>query len=234
MNTFQILSMTFCRMAMCVVCLAGMDKVRVHYGGVSCYPCRQFFRRVTNSGETKTCTKESPCPVRMCKACRYMKCLEAGMRPDMVMGPEERRERFQKDHESNQYDMEEIDDPSDASLSSPENFEFPENDDNEDYSIHESTLDPETGLMTGLLESPENVKTPIHEGTSNYETSFEQDLLSVQSLGYHHKKYRTTLVAEAPKPDESVTVEDVLVHQKGELQPNLVVMLKRSRSPESR
>ena len=153
----------------------------------------------------------------------------------MVMGPEERRERFPKDHGNNQYDIVEIDDPSDAS--SPENFEFPENNDNEDYSVHESTLDPGTGLMTGVFESPENSKNSIQERTTNHETSFKPDLLAAQSLGcpnYLHKKYRSTLVAEALSPDESVTVEDVVVHQQGELQPNLEVILKRSRPQETR
>ena len=64
----------------------------------------------------------------------------------MVMRLEERREKFRKDHESNQNEIVGIDDLSDDS--SAENFEFPENDDNADYSVHESTLDPRTGLMT--------------------------------------------------------------------------------------
>ena len=120
------------------------------------------------------------------------------MRPDLVIGPEERRERFQKDHESIQYNIVEIDDTSDAS--SPVNFELAENDDNEDYSVHESTLDPETGLMTGMFESPENGK----ERTSNHESSFEQDLLAAQSYGGTnclHKKYRCSLVAETPSQE---------------------------------
>ena len=31
----------------CAVCRVTMEKTRVHYGGVSCYSCRAFFRRTS-------------------------------------------------------------------------------------------------------------------------------------------------------------------------------------------
>ena len=39
----------------CAVCHVGMEKPRVHYGGVSCYSCRAFFRRTTQREEMAKC-----------------------------------------------------------------------------------------------------------------------------------------------------------------------------------
>ena len=39
----------------CAVCHVAMEKTRVHYGGVSCYSCRAFFRRTTQREELAKC-----------------------------------------------------------------------------------------------------------------------------------------------------------------------------------
>ena len=64
----------------CAVCHVGMEKPRVHYGGVSCYSCRAFFRRNTQRTELPVCKGEGGCPItttvrKQCAACRYQKCL---------------------------------------------------------------------------------------------------------------------------------------------------------------
>ena len=38
-------NMTIKQICRCAVCGEAMDKTRVHYGGVSCFSCRAFFRR---------------------------------------------------------------------------------------------------------------------------------------------------------------------------------------------
>ena len=66
----------------CLVCLQATPKTRVHYGGVSCYSCRAFFRRNTRSGKTKKCKIDQDCAVsymehKQCTPCRYQKCLRS-------------------------------------------------------------------------------------------------------------------------------------------------------------
>ena len=38
-------NVTIKQICRCAVCGEAMDKTRVHYGGVSCFSCRAFFRR---------------------------------------------------------------------------------------------------------------------------------------------------------------------------------------------
>ena len=47
----------------CAVCHQKTPKTRVHYGGVSCYSCRAFFRRNTMSGKIKKCKIDQNCSV---------------------------------------------------------------------------------------------------------------------------------------------------------------------------
>ena len=63
-----------------------------HYGGQSCLSCKAFFRRaVTSSKRERVCKfrkipdSEALCGVRKCAACRYKRCRDSGMRPEMVL-----------------------------------------------------------------------------------------------------------------------------------------------------
>ena len=80
----------------CLVCGAPAPNFRF-YGGVSCHSCRAFFKRTVNGrrADSYACRGgEGGCPVgrgssrRACKACRFRGCLEAGMKPDLVLGEE--------------------------------------------------------------------------------------------------------------------------------------------------
>jgi len=88
-------------LAECAVCHQPIPKGRVHYGGVSCYSCRAFFRRNTQRDELPTCKNGSSCRVtyqdrKQCSACRYTKCLTIGMRPELVLDASGKQERFKK------------------------------------------------------------------------------------------------------------------------------------------
>jgi len=88
-------------LAECAVCHQPIPKGRVHYGGVSCYSCRAFFRRNTQREELPTCKNGSNCRVtyqdrKQCSACRYTKCLTIGMRPELVLDANGKQERFKK------------------------------------------------------------------------------------------------------------------------------------------
>ena len=86
-------------MSSCSVCNVAMVKSRVHYGGVSCYSCRAFFRRTTQREELKKCKFDGDCSMdhherKSCRPCRYDRCLRAGMRPDLVLDEDEKKKRF--------------------------------------------------------------------------------------------------------------------------------------------
>ena len=48
----------------CHCCGVKTPKARLHYGGITCYPCRSFFRRATVSKKKKKCKKAGRCKVR--------------------------------------------------------------------------------------------------------------------------------------------------------------------------
>ena len=45
-------------MSQCAVCSTEMTKARKHYGGLSCYSCRAFFRRMTHRDRLAHCRSE--------------------------------------------------------------------------------------------------------------------------------------------------------------------------------
>lgn len=89
--------------AECAVCHQPIPKGRVHYGGVSCYSCRAFFRRNTQREELPICKGEGRCTItymdrKQCSCCRYTKCIRIGMRPELVLNEDDKKRRFKKLH----------------------------------------------------------------------------------------------------------------------------------------
>jgi len=83
----------------CSVCHIKDFKTGKHYGAITCYSCRAFFRRAQERKRPPKCKFNSACPVdqsvkKQCPRCRYQKCLGVGMQPELVLGEEERKERF--------------------------------------------------------------------------------------------------------------------------------------------
>lgn len=76
---------------LCAVC--GDKANGYHFHVLTCEGCKGFFRRSMTKGLTFTCPFTRSCPVtkakrRRCQACRLQKCLEVGMRKDMIMSEE--------------------------------------------------------------------------------------------------------------------------------------------------
>ncbi|NXI74561.1 NR1I3 protein, partial [Anseranas semipalmata] len=75
----------------CAVC--GDRATGYHFHVMTCEGCKGFFRRSINKGVRFTCPFARSCPVtkakrRHCQACRLQKCLDVGMRKDMIMSEE--------------------------------------------------------------------------------------------------------------------------------------------------
>lgn len=71
----------------CSVC-GSPAAAHLHYGAVSCYSCRAFFRR-GQPKQIRCIFGHGQCKISRhnrtnCKLCRYRKCLEVGMKPDKV------------------------------------------------------------------------------------------------------------------------------------------------------
>lgn len=94
----------------CQVCGEEIAKFKgLHYGGLTCYSCRAFFRRCHSADRRQPfvppdCKNGGGCAVsvksrRKCAKCRYDLCRRAGMNPAMVLSKEEKEQRFRKYYE---------------------------------------------------------------------------------------------------------------------------------------
>ncbi|EGT48201.1 hypothetical protein CAEBREN_02452 [Caenorhabditis brenneri] len=81
----------------CHVC-ASPTANTLHFGGRSCKACAAFFRRSVAMSMTYECigtgNDETPCKIHyelrmLCRHCRFIKCLEAGMRRELVQAKKE-------------------------------------------------------------------------------------------------------------------------------------------------
>ncbi|XP_043914842.1 nuclear receptor subfamily 1 group I member 3-like [Protopterus annectens] len=91
----------------CVVC--GDKATGFHFHAMTCEGCKGFFRRTVKMDLQFTCPFTSTCAItkknrRHCQACRFQKCLQMGMRSNLIMSDEAvtaRRERI-KERKENQ------------------------------------------------------------------------------------------------------------------------------------
>ena len=160
----------------------------------------------------------------MCQACRYDKCLAAGMQTNLVLDLESKKKRFKnlkfEDNVSNKEDNP-VNYVSDES--SDESFEFPPMTDNakEDYSIHESILDPETGLTeVGELEDIVSYEEILYR---KWKVLQEEE----QIFNYVHKKFRKMVIPEERKEPmiAADAIRDIVVHSGSNDGPELDVFL---------
>ncbi|XP_051042194.1 nuclear receptor subfamily 1 group I member 3 [Phodopus roborovskii] len=75
----------------CVVC--GDRATGYHFHALTCEGCKGFFRRTVSKTISPICPFSGSCEVskaqrRHCPACRLQKCLNAGMRKDMILSAE--------------------------------------------------------------------------------------------------------------------------------------------------
>ncbi|XP_077179343.1 nuclear receptor subfamily 1 group I member 3 [Paroedura picta] len=90
------------------ICAVCRDRATgYHFHVMTCEGCKGFFRRTVIKGVQFTCPFTRSCTItkakrRQCQACRYQKCLDVGMRKDMIMSEEalrlRRALRRQKQH----------------------------------------------------------------------------------------------------------------------------------------
>lgn len=75
----------------CAVC--GDKATGYHFHAMTCEGCKGFFRRTVKKGYQFTCPFAHMCTItkknrRQCQACRFQKCLQSGMRSELIMSEE--------------------------------------------------------------------------------------------------------------------------------------------------
>ena len=83
--------------SICQVC-GDQAPEHIHYGSVSCFSCRAFFRRSVSKSNSYVCPGNRQCSIvvttrKNCQYCRYQACLVAGMRPTWVLTDKEKKDR---------------------------------------------------------------------------------------------------------------------------------------------
>uniref|UniRef100_A0A8C4RY13 Nuclear receptor subfamily 1 group I member 2 n=1 Tax=Erpetoichthys calabaricus TaxID=27687 RepID=A0A8C4RY13_ERPCA len=87
------------------VCRVCGDKANgYHFNALTCEGCKGFFRRAMKRTSQLSCPFQNSCIItknnrRQCQACRLKKCLDIGMRKELIMSDEaveQRRELIQK------------------------------------------------------------------------------------------------------------------------------------------
>lgn len=84
--------------SLCQVC-GDQAPEHIHYGSVSCFSCRAFFRRSVSKFHMYMCPGNKRCSIivttrKNCQYCRYQACLRAGMRPTWVLTDKEKQDRI--------------------------------------------------------------------------------------------------------------------------------------------
>ncbi|CAG2176448.1 unnamed protein product, partial [Oppiella nova] len=78
----------------CEIC--GDSAVGRNFGAITCVSCKAFFRR--NAIKDVVCYLEDKCVIevktrKLCKKCRFEKCLAAGMRKEFIQNKEQKELR---------------------------------------------------------------------------------------------------------------------------------------------
>ena len=84
----------------CSVC-GDLAPEHIHYGSITCFSCRAFFRRSVPKSHLYACPGNRTCEIgvstrKNCQYCRYQACITAGMRPTWVLTENEKRARMEK------------------------------------------------------------------------------------------------------------------------------------------
>lgn len=72
-----------------ICCVCNDEASGRHYGSVTCFGCKGFFRRTVRANKVYTCRYDKQCQIdkigrNVCRSCRFRKCLEVGMEPDAI------------------------------------------------------------------------------------------------------------------------------------------------------
>ncbi|CAJ0580522.1 unnamed protein product, partial [Mesorhabditis spiculigera] len=83
----------------CQVC-GNLKGVFRYYGAEVCGPCKIFFLRAVKNGDNYACTKGGDCEIKselwtkVCRACRFRRCVEANMDATMVGNSRTRKKKI--------------------------------------------------------------------------------------------------------------------------------------------
>lgn len=154
----------------CKVCKEPAAK-HIHYGAMTCFSCRAFFRRSiqNKTSGTYVCRRSQNCDISLktrknCQFCRYQLCLRVGMKPSWVLSEEERSRRFKKQRQKAK-DKQLVTDGGDSIMADDDDEEFIRN--SGEFDMGNFCLDGDNIEAFVSLSEPVTISSqPIMSGPS--------------------------------------------------------------------
>jgi hypothetical protein len=147
----------------CAVC--GDQATGRHYGSPSCNGCKGFFRRTIRRNYTYTCRFNGNCKIdrhnrAVCRACRYMRCINFGMKVDAVQNERDligKRPRGMPPLSSNMGPSSVM--PTMGGGSNPTHLPFTNSSPPTSDPLMDSTWDSPSNLLDFLLKAENKIKS---------------------------------------------------------------------------
>ncbi|XP_063440716.1 vitamin D3 receptor B-like isoform X2 [Mytilus trossulus] len=207
----------------CLVC--GDKALGYNFNAVSCESCKAFFRR--NAHKTIRGRCEGTCEVTVdsrsfCKKCRLNKCFTVGMRKDMILNEEQKKQRKQKIIINKLRKHGQLP-PEDTYAASPQDFADTFQDQIKNQSLEElrSTFprlsDSDLLMLMKLKSENENVSCSVSADISNKYPAWNESQELVRDI-----------ISQFPDMEKGIIIELRRAHEQTEFLGNTQTVLKNS------
>ncbi|XP_052062902.1 vitamin D3 receptor B-like [Mytilus californianus] len=207
----------------CLVC--GDKALGYNFNAVSCESCKAFFRR--NAHKTIRGRCEGTCEVTVdsrsfCKKCRLHKCFSVGMRKDMILNEEQKKQRKQKIIINKLRKHGQLP-PEDTYAASPQDFAdtFQDQIRNQSFEDLRSTFprlsDSDLLMLMKLKSENESESCPVSADISSKYPAWNESQDLVQDI-----------ISQFPDMEKGIIIELRRAHEQTEFLGNTQTVLKSS------
>ncbi|CAG2210006.1 NR1IN [Mytilus edulis] len=213
----------------CLVC--GDKALGYNFNAVSCESCKAFFRR--NAHKTIRGRCEGTCEVTVdsrsfCKKCRLNKCFTVGMRKDMILNEEQKKQRKQKIIINKLRKHGQLP-PEDTYAASPQDFAdtFQDQIKNQSFEDLRSTFprlsDSDLLMLMKLKSENENVSCSVTADISNKYPAWNESQELVRDI-----------ISQFPDMEKGIIIELRRAHEQTEFLGNTQTILPLLQFPETK
>ncbi|CAG2199727.1 NR1IN [Mytilus edulis] len=206
----------------CLVC--GDKALGYNFNAVSCESCKAFFRR--NAHKTIRGRCEGTCEVTVdsrsfCKKCRLNKCFTVGMRKDMILNEEQKKQRKQKIIINKLRKHGQLP-PEDTYAASPQDFAdtFQDQIKNQSFEDLRSTFprlsDSDLLMLMKLKSENENVSCSVTADISNKYPAWNESQELVRDI-----------ISQFPDMEKGIIIELRRAHEQTEFLGNTQTMINK-------
>ncbi|CAC5381765.1 NR1IN [Mytilus coruscus] len=207
----------------CLVC--GDKALGYNFNAVSCESCKAFFRR--NAHKTIRGRCEGTCEVTVdsrsfCKKCRLHKCFSVGMRKDMILNEEQKKQRKQKIIINKLRKHGQLP-PEDTYAASPQDFvdTFQDQIRNQSFEDLRSTFprlsDSDLLMLMKLKSENESESSPVSADISNKYPAWNESQDLVRDI-----------ISQFPDMEKGIIIELRRAHEQTDFLGNTQTCLKNS------